>query len=182
MCPPTAERGFCRRLKCRHPAWIVAVRDEFLVIAGSNLVQAGVEIDEEHTMTKVYTGASMSLDGYISGPAGTGFEHLFKWYGNGDVAVPTTHPDMTMRMFAVSAEHFRNIIDTTGALVVGRGPFDSMGAPGGGSHPMGRPVVVVSHSVPEGWPRADAPFTSSPTASTARSRRPPRWRATRSSA
>jgi hypothetical protein len=26
-------------------------------------------------MTKVYTGASMSLDGYISGPAETGFEH-----------------------------------------------------------------------------------------------------------
>lgn len=27
-------------------------------------------------MTKVYTGASMSLDGYISGPSETGFEHL----------------------------------------------------------------------------------------------------------
>jgi len=26
-------------------------------------------------MTKVFTGASMSLDGYISGPAETGFEH-----------------------------------------------------------------------------------------------------------
>jgi hypothetical protein len=28
-------------------------------------------------MTKVHTGASMSLHSYISGPAGTGFEHLF---------------------------------------------------------------------------------------------------------
>jgi len=27
----------------------------------------------------------MSLDGYISSPADPGFEHLFKWYGNGDV-------------------------------------------------------------------------------------------------
>jgi hypothetical protein len=80
------------------------------------------------TMTKVYTGASMSLDGYISGPAETGFEHLFKWYGNGDVVVPTTHPEMTLRMSAVSAEHFRSIIDNTGALVVGRRLFDSTGA------------------------------------------------------
>ena len=31
-------------------------------------------------MSKVYTGASMSLDGYVSGPDETGFEHLFKWY------------------------------------------------------------------------------------------------------
>ena len=36
-------------------------------------------------MSKVYTGASMSLDGYVSGPNETGFEHLFKWYGTGDV-------------------------------------------------------------------------------------------------
>ena len=27
----------------------------------------------------------------------------------------------------------------------------------GGSHPMDRPVVVVTHSVPDGWPRDDAP-------------------------
>jgi dihydrofolate reductase len=109
-------------------------------------------------VSKVFTGASMSLDGYISGPGETGFEHLFKWYGNGDVVVPTTNPELTMHMSAVSAEHFRNIIDMTGALVVGRKLFDSMGG-WGGNHPMGRPVVVLSHSVPDGWPREDAPFT-----------------------
>lgn len=109
-------------------------------------------------MSKVYTGASMSLDGYIAGPAETGFEHLFKWYGNGDVVVPTTHPGMTLRMSAVSAEHFHNIVERTGALVVGRRLFDLTGA-WGGNHPMGRPVVVVTHRVPDGWPREDAPFT-----------------------
>ena len=36
-------------------------------------------------MTKITTGASVSLDGYISGPDETGFEHLFAWYGGGDV-------------------------------------------------------------------------------------------------
>lgn len=109
-------------------------------------------------MTEVYTGASMSLDSYISGPAESGFEHLFRWYGNGDVVVPTTHSEMTLRMTAVSAAHFRNIIDNTGALVVGHRLFDFTGA-WGGNHPMGRPVVVVTHSVPEGWPCEDAPFT-----------------------
>jgi hypothetical protein len=79
-------------------------------------------------MTKVYTGASMSLDGYISGPAETGFEHLFKWYGNGDVEVPTTHPEMTLRMSAMSAEYFHNLTDNTGSPVVGRKLFDSTGA------------------------------------------------------
>ena len=109
-------------------------------------------------MTKVYTGASMSLDGYISGPAETGFEHLFKWYGNGDVEVPTAQPEMTLRMSAVSADHFRHLINMTGALVVGRKLFDATGG-WCGYHPMGRPVVVVTHSVPQGWPREDAPFS-----------------------
>jgi dihydrofolate reductase len=109
-------------------------------------------------MTKVYTGASMSLDGYIAGPAESGFEHLFKWYGNGDVELPTTHPEMTFRLTPVSAEHFRNVIDMTGALVVGRRLFDLTDG-WGGNHPIGKPVVVVTHSVPEGWPRDDAPFT-----------------------
>ena len=109
-------------------------------------------------MTKVYTGASMSLDGYISGPGETGFEHLFKWYGNGDVAVPTTKPDMTMQMTAVGAEHIRALIDRTGVLVVGRKLFDYTNG-WDGNHPMGLPVVVVTHSVPDGWPREDAPFT-----------------------
>jgi hypothetical protein len=49
-------------------------------------------------MTKIYTGASVSLDGYIAGPEESGFEHLFKWLGNGDVVVPTTDPELTMRM------------------------------------------------------------------------------------
>ena len=109
-------------------------------------------------MSKVYTGASMSLDGYIAGPNESGFEHLFQWYANGDVEVPTTNPEMTLRMTDVSAAHFRGLIEATGALVVGRKLFDSTGG-WGGNHPMGVPVVVLSHSVPDGWPREDAPFT-----------------------
>ncbi len=109
-------------------------------------------------MSNVYTGASMSLDGYISGPGESGFEHLFKWYGNGDVAVPTTKPDMTWHMSAAGAEHVRSLMDRTGALVVGRKLFDYTSG-WDGNHPLGLPVVVVTHSVPDGWPREDAPFT-----------------------
>jgi dihydrofolate reductase len=109
-------------------------------------------------MTQVITGASMSLDGYISGPSETGFEHLFKWYGNGEVPVPTTKPDMTFQLTPQSAQHLRELMDMTGVLVVGRKLFDQVGG-WDGNHPLGRPVVVVTHNVPPGWPREDAPFT-----------------------
>jgi dihydrofolate reductase len=42
--------------------------------------------------------------------------------------------------------------------VVGRKLFDSTGG-WRRRHPMDRPVVVVIDSVPESWPREDAPFT-----------------------
>jgi dihydrofolate reductase len=50
------------------------------------------------------------------------------------------------------------MIERAGALVVGRRLFD-LTSGWGGMHPMGVPVVVVTNSVPEGWPRDDAPFT-----------------------
>jgi len=108
-------------------------------------------------MTKVTTGASMSLDGYIAGPAESGFEHLFAWYGIGDVEIRTADPNLTMRLTEQSARHFQNIIDSTGSIVVGRRLFDSMNA-WGGQHPMGCPVVVLTHSVPEGWPQEGEHF------------------------
>jgi dihydrofolate reductase len=109
-------------------------------------------------MSKVFTGASMSLDGYISGPNESGFEHLFKWYGSGDVAVPTADPAMTMQMTEVNADHWRTVAEMAGAIVVGRKLFDYTNG-WGGNHPLGVPVVVMTHSVPDGWPREDAPFT-----------------------
>jgi len=109
-------------------------------------------------MSKVYTGATMSIDGYISGPDESGFDHLFQWYGSGDVEMTTTHEDLTFRVTRQSAEHLRAMVDMTGVLVVGRHLFDITSG-WGGSHPLDLPVVVVTHSVPDGWPRDDAPFT-----------------------
>jgi dihydrofolate reductase len=109
-------------------------------------------------MGKVHTGATMSLDGYISGPDESGFDHLFQWYGNGEVEIATTHEELTFHLTPQSAEHVREMVGMTGALVVGRHLFDITSG-WGGNHPLGLPVVVVTHNVPDGWPREDAEFT-----------------------
>lgn len=109
-------------------------------------------------MAKIMAGACMSLDGYIAGPEESGFEHLFRWLGEGEVEVPTAQPDRKLRMSEASAGHMRDLLADTGAMVVGRRLFDLTGG-WGGTHPFGGPVVVVTHSVPEGWPREGSPFT-----------------------
>lgn len=101
-------------------------------------------------MTKISTGASVSLDGFISGPAESGFEHLFAWYGNGDVPIETTSPDVPINVTEASAEIMRELIAETGAFVVGRHLFDITHG-WGGKHTLGIPVVVLTHSVPDGW-------------------------------
>ncbi|MER7893259.1 dihydrofolate reductase family protein [Micromonospora sp. NPDC094482] len=108
-------------------------------------------------MTTVMTGATMSLDGYIADASHGGFEYLFQWYGNGEVETPTANPDMTLRTSAASARHLRELNERTGALVVGRRLFDMTNG-WGGRHPMDVPVVVVTHTVPEGWERESDSF------------------------
>ena len=110
-------------------------------------------------MTKIYAGASMSLDGYIAGPGESGFDRLFEWYEEGDVVIPTLKDDLTHRVTPASAEVVRTTMAETGVFVVGRRLFDITNG-WNGMHPYGMPIVVVTHSVPEDWPyHADAPFT-----------------------
>jgi hypothetical protein len=47
-------------------------------------------------MGKVYTQASVSLDGYISGPGQTGFDKLFAWCTAGPVVTPSEDPERLM--------------------------------------------------------------------------------------
>jgi dihydrofolate reductase len=110
-------------------------------------------------MTRIYTGASMSLDGYISGPEESGFDLLFDWYRNGDVVVETAREDLTMTLTPPSAEYFRHVMDSAGALVVGRRLFDITNG-WEGRHPIDVPVFVVTHEPPTDWtPREpDPPF------------------------
>ena len=100
-------------------------------------------------MTKVTTGATMSLDGFIADEQHGGFDYLFQWYDAGDVE--TQYPTgMTVKTSRASADHLRDLLDRSGALVVGRTLFD-IAKGWDGKHPMGVPVVVLTHSVPEGW-------------------------------
>ena len=108
-------------------------------------------------MAKVVADMSMSLDGFIADPD-DGVEHLFGWYDNGDIEVTTTRPDLTFHTSKASAEHLRESFADVGALICGRRLFDITNG-WGGNHPVGAPVFVVTHTVPEGWPREDAPFT-----------------------
>jgi dihydrofolate reductase len=104
-------------------------------------------------MTKVIAIMSMSLDGYVA-DANDGVAEVFDWYFSGDVEVPTASgtSGMTFRVSAPSAEHLRSLTAEVGAMLTGRRTFER--ADGwGGRHPWGIPAFVVTHEVPDGWPR-----------------------------
>jgi dihydrofolate reductase len=111
-------------------------------------------------MTKIVTGASVSLDGYIAGPNETGFEHLFVWYNAGELEFPSALPSVRFSLTAPDHDYLSGYVESVGALVVGRRLFDITDG-WGGTHPFDRPIVVVTHRVPDDWVRAhpDAPFT-----------------------
>lgn len=108
-------------------------------------------------MTTVSTQASMSLDGFIAGPGDSGFEHLFAWYGNGNVKIPTADPKRSFHVSEASADYVRAMSDV-GAVVVGRRQFD-LTQGWNGAHPLGVPVFVLTHKPPHDWAHPDAPFT-----------------------
>ena len=109
-------------------------------------------------MTKIITGATVSLDGYLAGPEESGFDLLFEWYGNGDVEVGTASPDVpAMRLSAASAELVQREWGSTGALVVGRHLYDLTNA-WGGRHPIDVTTVVLTHRRPADRPEDDENF------------------------
>jgi dihydrofolate reductase len=105
-------------------------------------------------MAKVYTHMTMSLDGYIADPH-DGIGELFGWYSAGDVTVQSADERMPLQVDANSAEMLREMIARAGALVCGRRLFDLTNG-WDDNHPIGAPVVVVTHKAPQDtakWPR-----------------------------
>lgn len=98
-------------------------------------------------MGKVYSHMVMSLDGYIASPE-DGIDELFEWYGVGEVSVPTHNEGIELSVDEDSAAMLRDYMSTTGALVCGRRLFDITQG-WGDSHPVGAPVVVVTHRKPD---------------------------------
>lgn len=98
-------------------------------------------------MGKVLTHMTMSLDGYVADPNDQVGE-LFDWYEAGDVTVPNPNETVSLKVDDASAQVLRALTAGCGALVAGRRLFDI--ADGwGDKHPVGAPVVVVTHRPPE---------------------------------
>ncbi len=108
-------------------------------------------------MSTVVAAFSMSLDGFIADPF-DGVGPLFEWYENGEVEVDWPGNDMMSRTSPASAAYLEDLIALSGAVVAGRRIFDITNG-WEGAHPLGVPIVVVSHSIPDGWPRPGAPVS-----------------------
>jgi dihydrofolate reductase len=105
-------------------------------------------------MATVIADMSMSLDGFVAdGEDRT--DLVFGWFFGGDVAVPTANPHVTFQVSEGSARELREGMQSVGALISGRRTFDLAGG-WGGAHPMGVPVVVLTHDPPSGY--EDAPL------------------------
>ena len=100
-------------------------------------------------MTKVVSSASMSLDGFVAGPNDE-VGPLFDWYEAGDVPWTSAAGDLTFHLTQRDADYWRGWVGRLGALVVGRRLFDITDG-WKGTHPLGVPVVVLTHEQPEGW-------------------------------
>jgi dihydrofolate reductase len=91
-------------------------------------------------MSTVVADMSVSLDGFVADPGG-GVDRVFAWYGKPQPSGQAVEPTGETAAFGLRV------------IVYGRRTFDQAnGWPGG--HPTGAPVIVVTHELPDGWPRA----------------------------
>ncbi len=115
-------------------------------------------------MGKVVAEFSMSLDGFIAGPQDNaqhglglrGGEQLHDWLFNG--TTPNKYND-----FFKPAGRNREVVDemmeTTGAMIVGRRLYDLTGG-WKGSHPInGLPIFLLTHHAPDQVPSGKSPIT-----------------------
>lgn len=119
-------------------------------------------------MGKVIANMSMSLDGFIA-DTNDGIDELFGWMGNGEVEVPTAVEWATFRMSPPSAAYMRDALSRVGALVAGRHLYDITHG-WGGTHPMGVPVVVVTHEPPAERPSEAFTFAGDVTEAVAKAK------------
>lgn len=106
-------------------------------------------------MSKIVAVMSMSLDGFVA-DVNDGVAEVFDWYFNsGDVEFHTGGADaMTFKVSPPSAEHLRGLWSELGAVLTGRRTFD-VAQGWGGNHAWG-PAFVLTHRIPDGWPRPDS--------------------------
>jgi dihydrofolate reductase len=98
---------------------------------------------------------SMSLDGFIAAPDNS-VPHIFDWYGNGTVELETKSPHV-FKVSPASYEFVRPSFEDAGAIITGRVTFDHTDGWADG-HPVGVPIVVVTHEAPDGYADDGDPF------------------------
>jgi dihydrofolate reductase len=105
-------------------------------------------------MDAVISHLTMSLDGFVANHDDDPQE-IFEWYSVGPVTVPSDNPEVELNVDADSARVLNGIVAETGALIAGRHLFDITNG-WDDRHPIGAPVVVVTHDPPKDadrWPR-----------------------------
>ena len=106
-------------------------------------------------MAKVVALMSMSLDGFVA-DSNDGVGEVFDWYmSSGNVEFHTGGSDpMTFKVSKPSADHIRGLTSGLGAVLTGRRTFD-VAQGWNGNHAWG-PAFVLTHHVPDGWPRPNS--------------------------
>lgn len=106
-------------------------------------------------MSKTIAIMSMSLDGFVA-DSNDGVAEVFDWYMNsGDVEIHVGGSDpMTFKVSEPSARHLHGLIAELGAMLTGRRTFE-VAQGWGGNHAWG-PAFVLTHHIPDGWPRPNS--------------------------
>lgn len=106
-------------------------------------------------VSKLIALMSMSLDGFVA-DRDDGVAEVFNWYSSsGDVEFDTGGSDpMTFRVSPSSAAHLRGIWSELGAVLTGRRTFE-VAKGWNGNHAWG-PAFVLTHDIPDGWPRPNS--------------------------
>jgi dihydrofolate reductase len=101
----------------------------------------------------------MSLDGFVAGP-NEDFSQLFAWMTDGstDYTLTIGAEKQQLKIEQESIERFDEAINTAGVLVAGRRLYELTHG-WGGHHPIGTPVVVVTHRSRPAWVENDWPVT-----------------------
>lgn len=105
-------------------------------------------------MATVGAGFSMSLDGFVADEKDD-ISALYAWMV-GQVEQTTPLEDMELTDQGKETQESRSA--SIGAIVSGRRTFD-LAQGWGGQHPLGVPVVVVTHQPPAEWANDGKPFT-----------------------
>ncbi len=65
-------------------------------------------------MGKVVAGGTVSLDGFIAGPNGSGWEHLFAWFDGGEIEFPSVDPNFRIHLAEPDYRFMLDVVESTG--------------------------------------------------------------------